>query len=165
MKKLLVLAAVLVAGVAANAASFRWSASGIYSPTDSTALYSGTASLFCDAISSSAIASATISEGKITASQTTFNDNSFATKFTGATDYDFYFVIETNVSGVDYTYTSSTVTKTAQATSTPTIGFGAQTNTQLAVNSPGAWQSVPEPTSGLLMLLGMAGLALKRKRA
>ena len=29
----------------------------------------------------------------------------------------------------------------------------------------GAWQSVPEPTSGLLLLLGMAGLALKRKRA
>ena len=25
--------------------------------------------------------------------------------------------------------------------------------------------SVPEPTSGLLLLLGMAGLALKRKRA
>ena len=30
----------------------------------------------------------------------------------------------------------------------------------------GAWYTaVPEPTSGLLMLLGMAGLALKRKRA
>ena len=29
----------------------------------------------------------------------------------------------------------------------------------------GGWQSVPEPTSGLLMLLGMAGLALRRKRA
>ncbi len=28
-----------------------------------------------------------------------------------------------------------------------------------------SWQSVPEPTSGLLLLLGMAGLALKRKRA
>ena len=27
------------------------------------------------------------------------------------------------------------------------------------------WTAVPEPTSGLLMLLGMAGLALKRKRA
>ena len=27
------------------------------------------------------------------------------------------------------------------------------------------WQSIPEPTSGLLMLLGMAGLALRRKRA
>jgi len=28
-----------------------------------------------------------------------------------------------------------------------------------------AWTAVPEPTSGLLLLLGMAGLALKRKRA
>ena len=30
-----------------------------------------------------------------------------------------------------------------------------------------AWSTaaVPEPTSGLLLLLGMAGLALKRKRA
>lgn len=31
--------------------------------------------------------------------------------------------------------------------------------------SAGNWQTVPEPTSGLLLLLGMAGLALKRKRA
>ena len=31
--------------------------------------------------------------------------------------------------------------------------------------STGGWTAVPEPTSGLLMLLGMAGLALKRKRA
>ena len=28
-----------------------------------------------------------------------------------------------------------------------------------------SWQTVPEPTSGLLLLLGMAGLALKRKHA
>lgn len=33
-----------------------------------------------------------------------------------------------------------------------------------AANNNG-WQSVPEPTSGLLLLLGMAGLALKRKVA
>ena len=29
----------------------------------------------------------------------------------------------------------------------------------------GGWYAVPEPTSGLLMLLGMAGLALRRRRA
>lgn len=28
-----------------------------------------------------------------------------------------------------------------------------------------SWTAVPEPTSGMLLLLGMAGLALKRKRA
>ena len=32
-------------------------------------------------------------------------------------------------------------------------------------NGGGSWGAVPEPTSGLLMLLGMAGLALRRKRA
>jgi len=44
-------------------------------------------------------------------------------------------------------------------------------NGQLAFNesyatggSVGNWQAVPEPTSGLLLLLGVAGLALRRKR-
>ena len=31
--------------------------------------------------------------------------------------------------------------------------------------SGAGWYNVPEPTSGLLLILGMAGLALKRKRA
>ena len=31
--------------------------------------------------------------------------------------------------------------------------------------SAGAWSAVPEPTSGMLLLLGKAGLALRRRRA
>ena len=34
-----------------------------------------------------------------------------------------------------------------------------------ATPAEGKWSVVPEPTSGLLLLLGVAGLALKRKRA
>ena len=156
MKKLIILAALVVAGVAANAASFKWSATNIYSPTDNTALYSGTASLFCDAIGTDALSVGTIADGKI--ASTTFS----SALFEAGTKYDFYFVIEAGA----YTYTSNIKAQTANATTSPTIGFGSQqTNPQLAINTPGGWQSVPEPTSGLLLLLGMAGLALKRKRA
>ena len=31
--------------------------------------------------------------------------------------------------------------------------------------SSASWQSIPEPTSGLLLLIGVAGLALRRRRA
>ena len=34
-----------------------------------------------------------------------------------------------------------------------------------ATYSGAGWYAVPEPTSGLLLLIGVAGLALKRKRA
>ena len=49
----------------------------------------------------------------------------------------------------------------------PSLDGWANTDTQtFNINAAGVeWQSVPEPTSGLLLLLGVAGLALKRKRA
>lgn len=49
---------------------------------------------------------------------------------------------------------------------TITIGSsGSKTYTWTYADNTTSWQSVPEPTSGLLILIGMAGLALKRKRA
>ena len=54
---------------------------------------------------------------------------------------------------------------TYAGTSTQQIKWGDQEERSSA---GGAWASagpVPEPTSGLLMLIGMAGLALRRKRA
>lgn len=49
-------------------------------------------------------------------------------------------------------------------------GKAVQTLANLSLKQGGtgsatAWTAVPEPTSGLLMLLGMAGLALRRRRA
>ena len=58
---------------------------------------------------------------------------------------------------------------TGTATIESIIGMGETTYIQKMVYSSaltaGDWSAVPEPTSGLLMLLGVAGLALRRKRA
>ena len=148
MKKLLVLAAVIVAGIAANAASFKWSAANIYGPDSNK--YTGTALIYATGVEGS-IATATVTSGTL----------SYTGDWAGAVvgnNYDFYFVIEDSGKA----YTSATKTAPAQATTTQTVAFGNQASaTQNASN----WAAVPEPTSGLLLLLGMAGLALKRKRA
>ena len=155
MKKLLILATILVACIAANAASFKWSGANIYGP-DGTTKFTGTAYLYCDALSVDALSSAAVTSGAIAA--TTF-DNASAV---GDTSYDFYFKITTTYDSKEVTYTSAVKPVTALETGTATIGFG---NQATATQAAGAWAAVPEPTSGLLMLIGMAGLALRRTRA
>ena len=61
--------------------------------------------------------------------------------------------------GKDIAYTATAVPVNVQNS---TMAIGA---TKAASAFTYATASVPEPTSGLLLLLGMAGLALKRKRA
>ena len=158
MKKLLILAAVLVAGVAANAASFKWSAANIYDHTG-TAKWSGSVTLY--AYLSSANPSTAIAVSTVTASAagavaaTTFKSDNLV----GGSNYNFYFVVQDG----DYTFTSAEKANVAAyATQTQNIAFG---NMASATQNADNWAAVPEPTSGLLVLLGMAGLALKRKRA
>ena len=153
MKKLLILAAVVVAGVAANAASFKWSASGVNDFAGTTP-YSGSATLYAylstaDASTAVAVNNATMTSGAIAAADTVFSSDDF---IVGST-YTFYYTMEDAAGNV---FTSGNKNSKAQATSTMTVAFA----------GTGSWTAapVPEPTSGLLMLLGMAGLALRRRR-
>ena len=157
MKKLIVLAAVIVAGIAANAASFKWSAGNIYA-SDGTSKYTGDVILYAyastaDASTAFAVSTVTASAAGAVAATTFSNDN-----LVGGTTYNFYFMIEDNGKA----FTSDIKSGLATATQTTTITFG---NMATATQNASNWAAVPEPTSGLLMLLGLAGLALKRKHA
>ncbi len=152
MKKLLILAAVIAASVVANAASFKWTAGNMYG-ADGTTKWTSAVNLYAIVDGTATLVDTA------TASNGTVLNKAFETdKLEGGNYYDFYFTLEDG----DKVYTSDKLNIGAQATSQATIGFGNMASkTQNASN----WAAVPEPTSGLLLLLGIAGLALKRKRA
>ena len=96
------------------------------------------------------IGAATVSDSTLAASTTYYSI--LTAEYTDATlEKDFYM--------------AAAVTATTPASGTKAVANifgGASTATAGGVRD---WQPVPEPTSGLLMLLGMAGLALRRKVA
>ena len=69
-----------------------------------------------------------------------------------------YYQVAKAGTGTTGTVGEEVITQAFGSTGNKTFGWGQQ-----SANT--AWTPVPEPTSGLLLLLGMAGLALKRKRA
>ena len=190
MKKLMIALAAVAMGVAANAASFAWQVpSGrIFDGTGTTgeAGYAATvgltaylfdASVYSQETLVSALASATGADytKAINGTQTTVNSDAKidAKSFTYdvISSFDAYYVIV----GADKVFISETVASGIQASSKQSIDFASQgsvskttfTSGTFAENGSGWYStaSVPEPTSGLLLLIGVAGLALKRKRA
>ncbi len=140
--------------VSAAATDWKVQAGNIYGA--SGAKYTGDILVYCVGIGAGGadvqVATATVSGG---VAGYTFSSD----LFTAESTYDFYFTLTD--SGKMFTSDVKSNVK-AVGTGTATIGFG---NMQTATQNASNWQSVPEPTSGLLLLLGMAGLALKRKRA
>ena len=88
------------------------------------------------------------------------------------TSYTGFFVIFDTVTATAGTSKYTVVSGAANLTQNPSATAAQFTfvagNQSTYLNNADNWKSygpVPEPTSGLLLLLGMAGLALKRKRA
>ena len=187
MKKLMIVAVAVAVAACAQAASFSWKtgATGkVYNPGTTDLLGSATAYLFdASAVSQSSLVTAfaagsldlsakdslsskAISSGAI--ASTTFTDGTAV----GDTLTSYFATIIT-IDAKDYLFISDAVSASGQEGKTNTIQFNAKAASQAAAldaaggYSTGGWYtaSVPEPTSGLLMLLGMAGLALRRRRA
>ena len=184
MKKLMIALAVVAMGVAANAASFKWKATSgyLYDGAETPAkITSGTVYLlFASDLTQSdlvtafatdaATAASTVASKSVSSGTIGTNARIALTEFTAdvTADQTAYFVIFIG----DKMYVSATADAGYAAVGTSDILFGSMSASSKTFNdaaggysAAGWYGAVPEPTSGLLILLGVAGLSLRRRRA
>ena len=180
MKKLLTLAASLALAATTHAAAVGWTIGG------TSAYNGGTYNLFViglngvtgvDQISAMVMAATDVSsyafaDGTVAnaiSKTAATSGKSIAYSGSGTDTYNAFAVLWSS-DGKEASYTSvASITMDNDSTGR-SFAFANQStnlsNNKFAVGGgSGGGESVPEPTSGLLMLIGAAGLALRRKRA
>lgn len=178
MKKVLTIVAAIMSIGIVNAASVTWTLSGVQASDGSGNANGYLAMVFDAATSQDAVISAILAKD-IAALDTLANSWTQTTTSTSAgfmrsagngsysagDSFSTYLVIfdASSVADAENYFITQTKSGTIAANgANATLAFGTYAN-QVAAGS--SWQAVPEPTSGLLMLVGLAGLALRRRRA
>ena len=180
MKKLMMAAAIVCAAVGAQAAQINWSnttASPLLDLDGNELEASAYTSLIVSLVDSNNKAVASVTDVKSMVAGVLNGDGlTYTYKYIedGVGDYEngstFTILAKMTVDGKDYEMTigsfaiSSTDNKGTDTFAWSSGNYGGLSGSATAGDAA-SWSPVPEPTSGLLMLLGMAGLALKRKRA
>ena len=176
MKKIMIAAFAAMLGIAANAAAVQWTMTNITSSPDNT-VAAGWSAFFMDgttyaefsalegaaavqyAVDNALYTGETkLNRGKYQA-QTTSGSYSIGDTVSG------YMVIIDAANAADaknYAFSSVSSGTVGDAGANVALNFG---TFDAATSANGGWQAVPEPTSGILMLVGLAGLALRRRRA
>ena len=93
--------------------------------------------------------------------------NSATVSTTATVGTDYYAVVIATYTDKTYgdMYIATTATIAGTSITNPSNAYDVGTILTASSGAANNWQAVPEPTSGLLLLLGVAGLALKRKKA
>ena len=172
MKKLMIIAGVMMFALASQAAQFTWQFTATKSTANDLGLngasvymllaadYDAEKQYSLEEIQAAAKSQGTLAVGGMTA--TTGNINVNDAWVTANQSYDWYAVV---VKDDQYFVSLSSKTSTAVAdTATPaTVTYASKS--EMATASNWTTMAVPEPTSGLLMLVGLGALALRRRRA
>ena len=168
MKKLMViLAAVALTGVA-QAASVSWklSTGSTYASMKVYGLTGTTSEAVLTAFNSSTATDwAAVVEGFDAVTAGTGSRGNANGKSVGVADGDtiVFAIIDGSIADGNKFYVTTEYTIPSGATFEPPATGTAQT-IAVSLAGSGTFTAVPEPTSGLLMLLGMAGLALRSRR-
>lgn len=170
MKKLMTLAVALGTVIAANAASVDWKITG----TSDTANYKiylvGAISESWTSVADLAADAALYGEfgtvGTIENQGRAYGaSGSLSSGAISKTSANVYFVIVSGDDAAGYNYVKADLSAFVyEGVETPS-GKYQTTAGDLLAGTAGSFGAVPEPTSAMLVLLGVAGLALKRKRA
>ena len=172
MKKLIIAAAIVCAATISQAAAVGWSMGGAtgYSTYDIFVIgekgVTGVAQIQAlvaagglDAVSDYAFASGNLNNGMASVAAATSPYSITWGGQAGETHTGFIFVQD--AAGEFASYTSTANITMADNTTSKSFMF----NNQTANITNNKFAVAPEPTSGLLLLLGVAGLALRRRRA
>ena len=169
MKKLMIAVAIVCAAAFAQAASYTWSVAGFIQDGDFTGM-NGTIEVLSGTTS---LGTLSVVDGFISGKSIEFDgpaDISWKVTTDSFEEGGTWEKIVT-IAGFDHPYpdsgsaadASQSLANLGGALIDQVTDFGNLYFSDSAESQD--WKAVPEPTSGLLLLLGVAGLALKRKRA
>lgn len=188
MKRIIIALAAIAMAIGAHAATVNWIMAGVTQPETTTAANGYVAYLFASSVSDSlngkfmtfdqadviaAIEGGTFGSfaGNAIATGKTNSSGGILSQgigpeggFVASDSISLFAVIFDSSDYASATHYAATVTDKSASFTSPT-GAKPASWANFSTTAGQEWVAVPEPTSGLLMLVGLAGLAFRRRRA